>query len=339
MLMRSKLPPIYRDHGTAYHADTCQPLVAAAKAGEIHLAALVHGNYPGHALPDHVLPGLGSVGSWDAQREQSWGLGMHRNEGVEITFLETGSLPFGVEDQHYVLHPNDLTITRPWQPHCVGLPHVRAGRLHWVILDLSVRRPSQEWRWPNWVVLMKEDMDELTSLLRQNEHHVWHGATELRQCFREMSRIVASSDGEHKASHLAVHLNTLLVLLLETLQRNPPELDPSLSSAERTVELFLADLKDQLCEPWSVNSMAKSCGLGVTQFVHYCRKLTNMTPAHYLRHSRLEGAIHLLRTKPEMGITQVALACGFSSSQYFATVFGQHMRCRPREFRLMHGSE
>ena len=83
--------------------------------------------------------------------------------------------------------------------------------------------------------------------------------------------------------------------------------------------------------------MAESCGLGVTQFVHYCRKLTNMTPAHYLRQIRLEDAVRLLKTEPGMGITQVALTCGFSSSQYFATVFRQHMQCRPREFRLKHG--
>jgi AraC-like DNA-binding protein len=301
------------------------------------LAALVHGDYPGHALPDHVLPGLCSVGSWDAQGEQSWGLGMHRNEGVEITFLERGSLAFGVDDQRYVLRPNDLTITRPWQPHCIGLPHVQAGRLHWVILDLNVRRPSQGWEWPDWVVLTEEDLGELTSLLRHNEHPVWHGTPGLRQCFQEMVHLVASDDAEHNVSYLTVHLNKLLVLLLEMLAQSPLELDSSLSGTERTVALFLTDLKDQLCEPWSIESMAQSCGLGVTRFIHYCRQITNMTPAHYLTQSRLEGAIRLLETKPEMSVTQVALACGFSSSQYFSTVFKRHKQCSPREFRLMHG--
>ena len=73
-----------------HRADTCEPLAAAAAAGELRLAALARGTYPGLPLPDGVLPNVSSIGFWDAAHNQTWGLGEHRNEGIEITYLDNG---------------------------------------------------------------------------------------------------------------------------------------------------------------------------------------------------------------------------------------------------------
>ena len=79
--------------------------------------------------------------------------------------------------------------------------------------------------------------------------------------------------------------------------------------------------------------MAKSCGLGVTRFVHYCRQVTNMSPAEYLNTLRASRAAELLSGSPEMSVTDISFACGFGSSQYFATVFKRHHGCSPTELR------
>jgi AraC family L-rhamnose operon regulatory protein RhaS len=102
---------------------------------------LVHSHYPGRKLPRGALLGVKSVGFWDAEGRQDWGLQWHRNEGIEVTFLERGASGFAVEQNEFRLRPDDLTVTRPWQRHRVGDPNIGAGRLHWLILDVSVRRP------------------------------------------------------------------------------------------------------------------------------------------------------------------------------------------------------
>ena len=155
--------PIYKDHDETYQADTCLPLVEAAAKHRVRIEALVHGHYPGRRLPHGALSGIKTVGYWDADHDQDWGLHWHRNEGVEMTFLESGSSVFAVDGHEYVLHPDDLTLTRPWQRHRVGDPNVGAGRLHWLIIDVGVRRPNQPWRWPGWLLLSRPDLDELAS--------------------------------------------------------------------------------------------------------------------------------------------------------------------------------
>jgi AraC family L-rhamnose operon regulatory protein RhaS len=83
--------------------------------------------------------------------------------------------------------------------------------------------------------------------------------------------------------------------------------------------------------------MAESCGLGVTQFVHHVRRLTNMSPLQYLNECRLDTAATMLRQSPSLSIIDVALACGFSSSQYFATVFDRRFGVCPTLFRSRAG--
>lgn len=332
----TKLPPIYKEHGKTYKADTCAPVVEAVKAGRLVHHALVHGHYPGRRLAKNVLPGVLSLGFWDAKRDQDWGLEWHRNEGIELTFLESGRLPFAADSREYVLHPDDLTITRPWQPHRIGNPRVTAGRLHFLILDLGVRRPHQTWHWPDWVVLTKTDLQQLTRMFRQNERAVWHVGADIRRSFQQIAHSVETNRSGSNISRLTVQLNELLLLLLETFRHHRVRLDESLSSAQRTVELFWTDVSgdlDILAMPWTLKSMARRCGLGVTHFVHQTKQLKNMTPVEYLNCRRAQAAALLLLEEPQRSVLDIALACSFSSSQYFATVFRRHFGCSPREYR------
>jgi AraC family L-rhamnose operon regulatory protein RhaS len=264
-------------------------------------------------------------------------LDWHRNEGLEVTLLEAGTLSFGAEGGQYKLCPNQLTIMRPWQRHRVGDPHVTASRLAWLILDLCVRRPSEPWKWPSWLVLSKPDMDELTNILRHNEQPVWTATPQIRQCFRAIAQaVVADRNGSH-ISHLSLRVSELFLLLLEMLRSKKVELDSSLSSTRRTVELFLRDLREHqenLSLKWTLAEMAESCGLGLTQFVHHVRCISNMSPMQYLSHCRLECAARMLGDSHGGSITDVALSCGFSSGQYFATQFAHYFGISPTEFRL-----
>lgn len=332
----AKLSQIYKEHGRTYHADTCESLVRAAEAGQVHLEILARGSYPGRRLGRSVLAGVSSIGFWDAVGRQDWGLDWHRNEGIEITFLETGSTPFAVDGQKWLLGPNDLTITRPWQLHRLGEPGVGAGRLHWVILDVGTRRPNQTWKWPGWLVMKKTDLKELTNILRHNEQPVWRAAGEIRHCFKQIGQAVKTDRSGSNISLLTAHLNEMFVLLLEMLRQRRLNLNPALSSTNRTVKLFLDEMHRNpanLTQPWTLKVMARQCGLGVTYFVHHCRQLTNMTPMQYLNHCRIETASKMLLDEPKKSITDVAFACGFSSSQYFATVFSRHTGRSPKVFR------
>ncbi|MCC6263739.1 MAG: AraC family transcriptional regulator [Bryobacterales bacterium] len=328
--------PIYRDHDETYRADSCRPLVEAARLNSLRLVALCHGHYPGKVLPDHAMPGIKMVGFWDASECQTWGLPWHFNEGLELSFLESGSQDYSVDGRDYRLRPDDLAIARPWQRHRVGNPNINASRLHWIILDVGVRRPDQAWKWPPWFLLSKTDADELTSLLRHSEQSVYRTVPGIRECFLKLSSAIETDQEGSNISRLAITVNDLFLKLLDGLRQKKIKLDESLSTTRRTVTLFLRDLANNpgnLSIDWTVEDMASNCGLHKTQFTHHVRCLTNVSPLQFLNRCRLDYAAQMLQSNTDISVTEVALDAGFNSSQYFATVFTHRFGCSPSVFK------
>ncbi len=280
-----------------------------------------------------MLPEVRSVGWWDAPEPQSWGLGWHRNEGIELTYVSRGKTGFALEDRTCLLTRGDLTVTRPWQEHRVGDPEVGACRLYWLILDVGVRRPNQPWRWPRWLLMREPARRRLSELLRHDEKAVWSATEAVGIAFERLGRLVGEPFDSTTDARLALLVNELLVELLRMLEARESSLDRSLSTSRHCVEVFLDQLPEQLDQPWTLERMAEECGLRRSQFAAYCRELTNASPHAYLRRSRLALARRLLRERPDLNVTEVAYACGFSSSQYFATVFRADAGVPPSLYR------
>jgi AraC-like DNA-binding protein len=327
--------PTYQTRRIRYEIDRCEPQNRAIERGKIIFHALTKGHYPGTRVPENILPGLNSIGFWNAGAAQDWGEDPHRNEGVEITFLETGTMAFTADQKKYNLRAGQFTITRPWQLHKLGAPNIGPGRLHWLIMDVGVRRPHQNWHWPLWMVLTKDDLTELTRKLRHNENPIWNATPAITQSFRELARTVEAWNQPHAVSRLATHLNQLFLSILDALSEQQTQETAALTSRQRTVELFLHEVEnnpDTSSESWTINSMAEHCGMGVTAFSKYCRELMNAGPMEFLNRCRLDRAARQLRENPGLSITEIALACGFNSSQYFATRFRQHFQISPSRF-------
>ncbi len=330
-----RLQSIYQVRRGRYQIDTCAPQVRAVQEGKIKLHALTKGHYPGAKLSDEILPGLNSIGFWDGAGAQDWGLDAHRNEGVEIVFLETGKMGFTVDKRQFDLGPGSLTITRPWQLHKLGNPNIGPGRLHWLIVDVGVRRPNQDWRWPDWLVLTAEDLATLTRKLRHNEMPVWKSTPEIAQTFQRISQGILEWGQPHAVSRLIINLNQLFIAVLGALTAQQTGENPDLTSRRRTVELFLKDLAENPAstqELWTLDQMAKQCGMGVTAFSKYARELVNTGPMEFLNQCRLDRAAKQLREHPDSSVTDVAFANGFNSSQYFATCFRRRFKMTPSQF-------
>ena len=317
-----------------YQADRCEPLIRAANTGELELAALRRASYPGLDLPDGVLSGVYNIGCWDAKIDQRWGLDWHRNEGIEFTFLESGNLYFSIGSEKFNLKPGSLTVTRPWQSHKVGDPNVSASRLFWLIIDVGVKQPHQEWKWPSWIILSENDLVYLTKILRQNEMPVWKtSGTFYTRYFKELGRCLLESQKEIEHSRLNLLINELLFQILDSFKKGNIELDESLTESLRTVEIFLNHLKTDYEHQWTLEEMAAHCGLGMTSLAKYFKQLSNLTPVNYLIKVRMEAAAKTLIRERRKNVTEIGYECGFSSSQYFATAFKKQYKFSPKDYR------
>ena len=326
-----KIQP-YIEDDIVYHADTCLPLIDAVSRKKLKFKALARYTYPGDRLTDDTK-GLSSIGYWDADEPQDWGLDWHRNEGIEVHYLESGTMPYSQGDRTLKLLPNYLTVTRPWEAHKVGNPSIGMGKFYWVIIDLNVRRPHQNWTWPDWILLTKRDLNRLTTLLRHDDKWLWKANNKIASCFQRLGKVVDTDINGSNDSKIRLIINDLLLSLLQLLEEDEIVLNESLVDSSRSVQLFLNELETRLSDSWTIEKMAASAGVGLTRFTHHCKKLTNLTPMRFLAMKRVEMSKSLLLENPNLSIAEVAYSCGFATGQYFSTVFKRHEKCTPLEFR------
>ncbi|TFG60616.1 MAG: AraC family transcriptional regulator [Spirochaetales bacterium] len=170
-------------------------------------------------------------------------------------------------------------------------------------------------------------------MMRKNEEPVWHTSTDILHCFHSIGKSLAQVIEGGSPSKLGIHINELFLLIYEMFQYRKIPLNRSLTSTIRNVELFLNEIGHNLSEPWTLETMSEACGVGITRFVHYCIKIKNMTPMQYLNKIRLEKAAELLGHGRNEKILDIALQCGFNSSQYFSTIFKQHFHETPSGYK------
>lgn len=332
--------PIYRAESAVVHIDSCEPQLRAHAAGRVSLNAVSHGAYPGKKLAAADLPALSNAGFWVTRGPQDWGIPEHRNEGIEICWVESGEAALGVAGVVHALTPAVVSVTRPWEPHRLGDPHIAEGRLHWLILDVGVRRPNEAWRWPPWVVLTARDREELAGRLLDADSPVVPVAPDHPAAFAALAAAVLAAGEPGAESALAIAVNRILLGLLAALRARSASVAASVpvlheEPNRRTVRLYWEDFSRRARATGPVRGvadMAAECGLGVTAFIAHTKAVVGATPADYVADKRLEAAAVRLRATAER-VGEIAVGCGFTSSRYFATRFRAKYGMTPGEWR------
>lgn len=97
----------------------------------------------------------------------------------------------------------------------------------------------------------------------------------------------------------------------------------------RRIESFVTD---RLADDLPLAELAASVRLSPYHFARAFKASTGLSPHRYQVTLRVERAKEMLATSGQ-SVTEIAYACGFSSSQHMATVFGRMVGITPTEYR------
>ena len=90
-------------------------------------------------------------------------------------------------------------------------------------------------------------------------------------------------------------------------------------------------------EDIDADALCRRFSIGRTALYEFSRRNYGMGIAAHVRGLRLDHARQLLATRPDLNISQVAEACGFSDYNYFITLFTRHTGQSPRRYRQEQG--
>ncbi len=92
-------------------------------------------------------------------------------------------------------------------------------------------------------------------------------------------------------------------------------------------------LEAHLADEARLSDLAAAVGLSERHLCTAFRASTGRPPHRWLQERRVERAKELLEVTPARSVTEVALACGFTSSAHFATVFRKATGQTPSAWR------
>ncbi len=268
-----------------------------------------------HAIP---LPGVIMFGRYQYAEAQI-GLQPHvHKHAIEICFLERGEQTYRVGGTLYRLHGHDQFFTQPGESHdTANLPEER-GILYWIILSLGKDTPLLGLDAPQTARLKRE--------LRAMPHRHFRAHPDCPRLLGEICDLLLKHRRQRGRSDTFRPLR-LQALLLDYLTLS---IRASHAGAHGTasplLQRVLTYVDGHLHEPVRVRRLAEVARLSESRLKIRFKREIGVPPAEYWLRKKIERAITLL---PARSITDIAYSLGFSSSQYFATVFRRYLRVSP----------
>ena len=97
----------------------------------------------------------------------------------------------------------------------------------------------------------------------------------------------------------------------------------------------LAWIDANLSQPLTLAELAAQAALSEYHFARMFRQSTGLAPHQYVMQRRMDHAEQLVRTTA-LPLTDIALACGFSSASHFSNRFKRVQGVTPSQLRAAH---
>lgn len=249
-----------------------------------------------------------------------------RHEGeFEIHYLKRGHLNWWVEDTTYEFRPGSVYVIRPGQLHGGDEESLQPCEHVWFRIRFNAE--------PLPGLTEKESAD-LQKGMEALRHTTFPVSTAVGD-FLDRLLIEHRTRGENSVMIARGLLHALLVTILRdyTAFTTQSQGTPLITwRIRRALEILDTDSSDSAPR---VAELAEKIGLSESGFRERFKAEMGFSPHEYILNKRITQARRML-TETDFDITRVAIDLGFSSSQYFATVFRRQVGMSPGEYRKRH---
>jgi AraC family L-rhamnose operon regulatory protein RhaS len=263
-------------------------------------------------------------------------LAPHKNQGMELTYVEKGVMEWMVEGRPEKVEAGSVFYTLPWQVHG-SLQPKEPENLVWHILfhlDKDYSTPHTHFQFRKNLGFTREESKLLSTTLAASTQHCFQATTIIRSL---MPALVAELQSTRELRDvLAITLLRALLVEFKRIVNSEAADIATYTRSERRVQELITLLSSNCGQQWTLAMMAAHCGIRRTQLCKIFHKLTGSTPMEFLSRIRIEHAKTLLR-RSETKIIDIAFECGFSSSQYFANNFKHATGVTPSVYRIGSG--
>lgn len=246
-------------------------------------------------------------------------LGEHIHEGmVEIVLMIKGSQVYKLNGQEYGLNSGEAFITLPNELHSSGDYPEDKSLIYYIIVNLKSEALS-----------LGYDSAE-TAGLCEAVYSVNRRVFPISPTLKDYCDSIIDSyydGGQFQKTRLRNQISGFILALIAAAQK------PIHPVSKADLSLVLDYIAAHICEELDMAVLADLAELSVSRFKANFREEIGIPPREYILRQKLEQAKFLLLNTSQ-SVTEIAYALGFSSSQYFSTVFKRFTVVSPVEFRI-----
>ncbi len=269
---------------------------------------------------DINLPGAIEIGSYHYKSAQRGLQGVVHQESMGICHLARGVQTYRVNNQTYHLRGGDQLLVFPGETlDTAGTPEEK-GHLYWFTLRMKPVDAPLLFLQQNAAIELRKTLLSLST-----RHFTGHpGADDLAATILNILQLKPTRLIDRLAASQAILRYLFLVIeAINTAKTSRPS-----PRIQRSLDYIASHLGD----PLTVPELAELIGLSVSRFKIRFRDEVGAPPGDYVLRSKINAACQTL-AQTDITVTQVAHSFGFSSSQYFATVFRRFTGHTPTAYK------
>lgn len=269
--------------------------------------------------PDEFIDTFPTVCLGIQNHSPQTGIHSHWHERYEIIQMRKGLLQIACGNEYFEALPGDMIFINPTEIH-MGRFLEPEDQTFILVFDLSL--------------LTSGNGDPADRMLCD----LLSGRLRIRHLIRGNDRLNAQAEwlnsliGNPSANLLQVKAG-IMDMLGTAIAGNAVSLENNCGHGDSCLlSKLLAYVHKYYAEPLTLQDLADYIGFSKTHFCRWFKKLVGEPPMNYLNTVRLKKA-HELLIQTSLTMTDIAVCCGFQSSNYFSRKFKEHFGVAPSSVR------
>lgn len=250
-------------------------------------------------------------------RKASKPIETHIHKGsLEATYLVKGIQTYEVENKEYEFNSGEVFIVFPDEVHSSGSNFEDKSLFYYFVINIEDSN--------NFMGFLNEDGEKLLNALKAIKKRRFRACYKFEELFDRIIELYFTQS-PYKDLLIRCWIAEFIIKMTESEKSINPikqdDLQPVLEYIQKNIfnAVILSDLAD-------IMHMSES------YFAKVFKEKIGISPHEYILRSKIETSKNLI-LKNDYGITHIAHMLGFSSSQYFSTVFKRFTGVSPSIFK------
>lgn len=265
------------------------------------------------------MPEVSCIGVYEMTRAERYPDFERHPRELELVFVKRGDFRYPVAGKEYHVRAGEILLIRPGESHG-GAGHILERCVHYW-MKFRVKKATA-----SFLFLEQPQARLLLHALEHLPGRQFKAATGAGELFEDIVELIRARSGPLQRLAIATRIATWLTLLVESAQK------PSQNQISEEVQAAAKLIRGNPSDYFDVDAFSEQHGVSASRFRRAFRNELGVPVHDFQLETRVEEAKRMLTTN-QRTVTEIAFALGFSSSQYFSTVFKRYTTQTPSEFR------